>query len=130
MDVSGLSTVQKPPKVFARKGSKQVGAITSAERGEHVTVVVCVNATGNFVSPALIIPRKYYKTEYFDDAPSGTWELCYVTGYMVVAKNDIEMNEEQMGFASVPENIEGPTSSPTILTEHGDIQILSQASSD
>jgi len=83
MDESGLNTVQNPPKVFAAKGKKQVGAITSAERGEHVTVVVCVNAIGNLVPPALIMPRKNYKAEYFDGAPPGTLELCYPTGYMV-----------------------------------------------
>ena len=83
MDESGLSTVQKPPKVFALKGKKQVGALTSTERGEHVSVAVCANATGNFVPPALIIPRKNHKAEYFDGAPSGTLELCYDSGYMV-----------------------------------------------
>ncbi|XP_060801031.1 uncharacterized protein LOC132901895 [Amyelois transitella] len=83
MDESGLNTVQKPPKVFASKGKKQVGAVTSAERGEHFTVVACANAIGNFVPPALIIPRKNHKAEYFDGAPSGTLELCYPSGYMV-----------------------------------------------
>ncbi|KAF2903726.1 hypothetical protein ILUMI_02434 [Ignelater luminosus] len=42
-----------------------------------------------------------------------------------VTKNDTEMNKEQMDIAGVPENItqnvEGPSSSPTILTGHGDI---------
>lgn len=83
MDESGLNTVQKPPKVFASKGKKQVGAVTSDERGQHFTVVVCANAIGNFVPPAIIIPRKNYKAEYFDGAPPGTLQLCYPTGYMV-----------------------------------------------
>lgn len=83
MDESGLNTVQKPPKVFASKGKKQVGAVTSAERGEHFTVVVCANAIGNFVPPAMIIPRKNYKAEFFDGSPPGCLELCYPSGYMV-----------------------------------------------
>ncbi|ELU07536.1 hypothetical protein CAPTEDRAFT_188040 [Capitella teleta] len=33
VDETGLMTVQKPPKVIAAKGVKQVGQITSAERG-------------------------------------------------------------------------------------------------
>lgn len=41
-DESALSTVQRPQKVFATTGRKQVGSITSAERGSHVTVVCCV----------------------------------------------------------------------------------------
>ncbi|CAH2100083.1 unnamed protein product [Euphydryas editha] len=72
MDESGLSTVQKPPKIFAQKGKKQVGALTSAERGQHVSIAVCANGAGNFIPPAMIIPRKNYKPEYFDGAPPGT----------------------------------------------------------
>ncbi|KAJ8728910.1 hypothetical protein PYW07_006606 [Mythimna separata] len=80
MDESGLNTVQKPPKVFVSKGKKQVGAVTSVERGEHFTVVACANAIGNYVPPALIIPRKNYKAEYFDGTPPGSLELCHPSG--------------------------------------------------
>lgn len=83
MDESGLTTVQKPSKILAQKGKKQVGALTSAERGQHVTVAVCGNAAGNLIPPTLIIPRKNFKHEYFDGAPPGTLKLCYETGYMV-----------------------------------------------
>lgn len=83
MDESGLSTVQKPPRIFAQRGKKQVGALTSAERGQHVSIAVCANAAGNFIPPAIIIPRKNYKPEYFDSAPPGTLQLCYDSGYMV-----------------------------------------------
>ncbi|KAH1021250.1 hypothetical protein HUJ04_010787 [Dendroctonus ponderosae] len=37
---SGFSTVQKPPKIFAQKRKKQVAALTSAERGQHVAIAV------------------------------------------------------------------------------------------
>lgn len=83
MDESGLSTVQRPPKIFASKGKKQVGALTSAERGQHVSIAVRANAAGNFIPPAMIIPRKNFKPEYFDGAPPGTLQLCYESGYMV-----------------------------------------------
>lgn len=83
MDESALTTVQKPLKVFAKKGKKQVGALTSAERGIHVTVVACMGSLGHFVPPALIFPRKNHKPELFDGAPPGTLELCHDTGYMV-----------------------------------------------
>ena len=36
-DETGLTTVQRPTKVIARKGTKQVGAVTSQERGQLVT---------------------------------------------------------------------------------------------
>ncbi|XP_001200652.1 uncharacterized protein LOC764371 [Strongylocentrotus purpuratus] len=43
-DETGRTTVQKPAAVVTEKGKKQVGAITSAERGELVTVVYTVSA--------------------------------------------------------------------------------------
>lgn len=45
VDESGFSTVpSQNPKVFATKGRKQVGVLTSAERGQHFTTICCVNA--------------------------------------------------------------------------------------
>ena len=38
LDESGCTTTQRPPKVIAPKGQKQVGQITSQERGELVTI--------------------------------------------------------------------------------------------
>lgn len=72
MDEYALTTVQKPPKILAKKGNKQVGALTSAERGLHVTVVACMNAIGQFIPPALFFTRKKHKNELFDGCPPGT----------------------------------------------------------
>ncbi|KAF2898141.1 hypothetical protein ILUMI_08039 [Ignelater luminosus] len=51
-----------------------------------------------------------------------------------ITENDIEKNEEQMNIAGVlkkiAQNVKESPSSPTILTGHGDIQTLSQTSSD
>ena len=47
MDESGVTTVLKPSKVAAEKGLKQIGAITSDERGMLVTIALAVNAIGN-----------------------------------------------------------------------------------
>ena len=38
VDETGATTVMKPTKVVAKKGEKQVGSVTSAERGTLVTV--------------------------------------------------------------------------------------------
>ena len=40
------------------KGRKQVGKLTSAERGRNVTVIFSMNASGHFMSPMVIFPRK------------------------------------------------------------------------
>ncbi|KAJ3652314.1 hypothetical protein Zmor_018292 [Zophobas morio] len=70
---SGLSVVQKrPQKILATKGRKQFGALSSAERGQHLTVVCCMNAMGTFVPPAFIFPRKRMKNELMDNAPMGS----------------------------------------------------------
>lgn len=84
MDESGLSTVQKPPKVLASTGRKQVGSLTSAERGQNITVVCCMSSTGNFVPPALIFPRKRAKPELIDSAPLGTLGIFQESGWMTI----------------------------------------------
>ena len=45
MDETSLSTVQDGPiKIIRARGKKRIGAMTSNERGESVTSVVCVRA--------------------------------------------------------------------------------------
>ena len=56
LDETGVTTVQKTPKVVAEKGSKQVGRITSAERGTLVTVVGYINAAGQSIAPFFVFP--------------------------------------------------------------------------
>ncbi|CAI6371189.1 unnamed protein product [Macrosiphum euphorbiae] len=82
MDESALTTVQKPSKIFAQKGKKQVGVLTSAERGQHVTVVCCIGSSGQCVPPALIFPRKTFNANLYDGAPLGTLKMYQDTGYM------------------------------------------------
>ena len=56
LDETGSTTVQKVPKVVAIKGCKQVGQVTSRERGELVTMCAIVSATGN--TSSFHIPSK------------------------------------------------------------------------
>lgn len=58
VDVSALSTVQKLPKILAANDKKHVGAVTSAERDQHATVVWCMSSSGKFVPPALIFGKE------------------------------------------------------------------------
>lgn len=57
MDETGITTVQRPDKIVARKGRKQIGAVTSQERGELVTLAMAVSALGNHIPPFFIFPR-------------------------------------------------------------------------
>lgn len=61
VDETGVTTVQKPKKmIVAQRGSKQVGAVTSAERGVLVTVAAAANALGNHIPCMFVFPRIRY----------------------------------------------------------------------
>lgn len=82
MDETGMSTVQRPQKVLAEKGKRNVGALTSAERGRHVTAVCSMSASGQHVPPMFIFPRKRMKSELMEGAPVGTIGRCSPSGYI------------------------------------------------
>ena len=48
---------KKHKKILVEKGSKQVGRISSGERGLTVTLCSCVNALRQALPPAFIFPR-------------------------------------------------------------------------
>ncbi|XP_063872672.1 uncharacterized protein LOC135107028 [Scylla paramamosain] len=80
-DESGVTTVQKPRAVVAVKGTKQVGSLTSAERGQLVTFCVAVSAIGGSVPPMLIFPRKNHDN-FIRDGPEGSIGACHPSGWM------------------------------------------------
>ena len=88
-DETGVTTVQRPAPVVASKGKKQVGAITSAERGQLVTVCTAINAVGNFVPPMFVFPRKYFKDHFIRDGPPGCAGTANTSGWMI-AENFLE----------------------------------------
>jgi hypothetical protein len=47
LDETGLTTVQKPKKVTAQKGVKQLNRCATAETGQMVTVAVMIFAARN-----------------------------------------------------------------------------------
>jgi len=71
-DETGCTTVQRPKHVVTEQGRKQVGSITSSERGELVTVVYTVSASGNVIPPLFIFPRVNYKDHFIRGAPPGS----------------------------------------------------------
>lgn len=72
MDETGLQLNNRPEYVVAEKGSKNVAAITSGEKGETISVIVCCNAEGMFIPPTCIFKGKYKKNEYEDEMPPGS----------------------------------------------------------
>ena len=80
---TGLTTVQgKPSKIIALRGKKQVGVITSAERGQLCTIEICMSAAGQFVPPMIVFPRQRMKTELMEGTLPGSVYRCHPSGWM------------------------------------------------
>lgn len=82
LDETSTKTVQKPGKVIAKKGHKQLNKVTSGERGTLVTTCCAISATGSALPPAMVFPRKTYKAFMINGAPTGTLGLAQPTGWM------------------------------------------------
>lgn len=83
VDETAVSTVPKSQsKILSLKGQKQVGCLSSAERGQLVTAEICFNAAGTYIPPMLIYARKRMKNELLDDAPPGFWGTCSDNGWI------------------------------------------------
>ena len=81
-DETGLTTAHKPPKVVAARGKKQIGQVTSAERGELVTLLFIINAIGNTIPPVFVYPRVHFKDYFLNGAPVGSVGLACRSGWM------------------------------------------------
>jgi hypothetical protein len=69
VDETGLSIVHMPPKILALKGIKQLGSVTSGERGQNVTLIAAIHAVGSHLPQMLIFPRVHYKEFMLKGAP-------------------------------------------------------------
>ena len=83
LDETGLTTVQNPCKVVAPRGIKQIGSITSAERGTLVTLCCAVNALGHAMPPMFIFPRVGFSERMVDGGPAGSIGACHKSGSMM-----------------------------------------------
>ena len=71
VDETGFFICHKPYRILAKKGKKTVSAITSAEKGKTITSVMCVSATGNYLSPMMIFPGVRMRNELLKEVPYG-----------------------------------------------------------
>ena len=81
MNESGLTAVHRPGRILAKTGQKQVGKVTSGERGKTVTVICAVNAMGIFIPPFMIFPRKNMSQILVKDGPPGTVGAASISGW-------------------------------------------------
>ncbi|XP_023011872.2 uncharacterized protein [Leptinotarsa decemlineata] len=83
VDETGITVVpSKMPEILAKKGKRQIVATTSAERGSTVTCVMCMNASGTFVPPMMIFPRKRDHPLLMKGAPPGAIHACHPSGWI------------------------------------------------
>lgn len=75
LDETSVQTVVQAPNIIAEKGVKQVGQAVSAERGNLVTMVGIVNASGNTVPPVFIFPRARYHDSFIAGSPPNSLGL-------------------------------------------------------
>lgn len=96
VDETGCSTVQKIKKIVAQKGRKQVGFMTSAERGSLVTMVGTISAIGGDIPPYFIFPRVNFKFSFLNGGPDGCAGGCNPSGWI----NDVQFVEYLKHFVS------------------------------
>ncbi|XP_030767155.1 uncharacterized protein LOC115890931 [Sitophilus oryzae] len=82
VDETGISRVYKPHRVLVEKGRKQVGAITSGERGQTTTVVRCMSAAGYFVPPMFIFKRERMNVALEKNGPVDAIYRCSKSGWI------------------------------------------------
>jgi hypothetical protein len=70
VDETGISTVSDSEIILAEKGQKKIGTVSSGERGQLVTVICSMSASGNFVPPFFIFPRRRMSPLLMKDGPS------------------------------------------------------------
>ena len=62
MDETVILSVQKPGKILSQRGMKQVGKLTSLEKGKTTRLVCAMNLIENYIPPMLYFPGKeWYK---------------------------------------------------------------------
>lgn len=70
------------PKVIAKTGTKQVGQIIPAERGQLVTFIGIVDAAGNTYPPVYILPRVNRKDYFTAGGPDRSLGLANISGWV------------------------------------------------
>lgn len=82
MDETGFPLNNKPSRIVSEKGTKEVVALTSVERGENVTVIACCSASGAYIPPMVIFKGIRHRPEYVENMPPGTIVTMSETGYI------------------------------------------------
>lgn len=82
VDETGITGVHKPSRILAQKGRKQVGSVTSGERGQTTTIVCCMSASGLYIPPMFIFKRGRMKEGLDRNGPIGSVYRCSMSGWI------------------------------------------------
>lgn len=83
MDETGYSIVPtRVGEVCAQKGSRNVGLMSSAEKGATVTMVTCVSASGTYCPPFWIFPFVNMQRIFLEHAPEGSVGMANSSGWI------------------------------------------------
>ena len=88
-------------KVVTARGQKQVGSITSGERGQLVTLVYTVSATGNTIPPMFIFPRVHYRNHFINAAPPGS----VLENYLTLRKQRVKIGQVCSEWRSISRGV-------------------------
>lgn len=81
-DETGVSCVHKHQKVLAMKFVRQVGKLTSAERGKSITILFCMSANGYFIPPFFVFSRQKINNRLIINAPAQSEGVAQPKGWM------------------------------------------------
>ena len=81
-DETGVSSVHENSKVLSMKGKRQVGKLTSGERGRNITLMFCMSAIGQYIPPLFIFPRQKMNQRLMIGAPEESIGVAQPNGWM------------------------------------------------
>lgn len=81
-DETGVSCVHENEKVITMKGKRQVGKMTSGERGHNITLMFCMSAAGQFIPPLFVFPRIRMNDRLMIGAPTESISFPTPNGWM------------------------------------------------
>ena len=82
VDETGLTTVQNLGKIVTARGVRNVGSVTSAERGKLVTAVYTICVSGSVLPPLLIFSRVHYRDHFVRGGHEDCIGQCSKSGWI------------------------------------------------
>lgn len=101
MDETGITTLQTPNHIIARRGEQQVSS--TEEKGTLVTVASTICALGTFIPPFFVFPRSNFKDYFLNNAPQGSSGSANESGLMTES-DFIKYLEHFVKFAKPTKN--------------------------